>query len=305
MPERRRRHGRNVVPASDCGGRDATAVAERPIRCVPLVLVGEDAQRPRLEDRRGPAAAEGLDLAREIGLDGHSATLGAVRGPCQRGRLARLAGSVGTRYASRRCPPRTSSTTRRSTWSPTASPRRPSSPSRRPSPRPLVRRRLAGAGAGAERARTTRRGDRRGADPRRADPRRRPRAHDPLAHVPGGRADRRGGGGRRQGAHPRLEAAAEGRVGHVVSEERSDEYILGRADRAQPPADRDLGGDSRRDQAPDAAAPEAARAAARRRADGASVERVHATYALLCRELPDYADLDALLSAMQHFLPER
>ena len=35
------------------------------------------------------------------------------------------------------------------------------------------------------------------------------------------------------------------------------------------------------------------------------VERVHATHALLSRELADYADLDALLSAMTTFLPER
>ena len=34
-------------------------------------------------------------------------------------------------------------------------------------------------------------------------------------------------------------------------------------------------------------------------------ERIHATHAMLCRELQDYADLDALLSAMATFLPER
>jgi hypothetical protein len=32
-------------------------------------------------------------------------------------------------------------------------------------------------------------------------------------------------------------------------------------------------------------------------------ERIHATYGVLCRELEPYADLEALLSAMQHFLP--
>ena len=32
-------------------------------------------------------------------------------------------------------------------------------------------------------------------------------------------------------------------------------------------------------------------------------ERIHATHTLLLRELQDYADLDALLSAMTHFLP--
>ena len=35
------------------------------------------------------------------------------------------------------------------------------------------------------------------------------------------------------------------------------------------------------------------------------VERIYATHSLLCRELQDYADLDALLSAMTTFLPER
>ena len=32
-------------------------------------------------------------------------------------------------------------------------------------------------------------------------------------------------------------------------------------------------------------------------------ERIHATHALLMRELAEYADLEALLSAMVHFLP--
>jgi hypothetical protein len=32
-------------------------------------------------------------------------------------------------------------------------------------------------------------------------------------------------------------------------------------------------------------------------------ERIEATHALLCDALADYADLDALLSAMRHFLP--
>jgi hypothetical protein len=31
--------------------------------------------------------------------------------------------------------------------------------------------------------------------------------------------------------------------------------------------------------------------------------RIEATHAMLCRELADYADLDALLGAMENFLP--
>ncbi len=38
-------------------------------------------------------------------------------------------------------------------------------------------------------------------------------------------------------------------------------------------------------------------------ADDQDRERIHATYGVLCRELEPYADLEALLSAMQHFLP--
>ena len=34
-------------------------------------------------------------------------------------------------------------------------------------------------------------------------------------------------------------------------------------------------------------------------------DRIHATYGALCGELEEYADLDALLSAMRHFLPAR
>jgi hypothetical protein len=33
------------------------------------------------------------------------------------------------------------------------------------------------------------------------------------------------------------------------------------------------------------------------------VSRIQATHALLCRELADFADLDALLGAMDNFLP--
>jgi hypothetical protein len=33
------------------------------------------------------------------------------------------------------------------------------------------------------------------------------------------------------------------------------------------------------------------------------VERIEATHALLCDSLAEFADLDALLSAMRHFLP--
>ena len=39
--------------------------------------------------------------------------------------------------------------------------------------------------------------------------------------------------------------------------------------------------------------------------DSTDGERIHATYGALCGELGEYADLDALLSAMQHFLPPR
>jgi hypothetical protein len=38
-------------------------------------------------------------------------------------------------------------------------------------------------------------------------------------------------------------------------------------------------------------------------ADERDLARIEATHALLCRELADYADLDALLSAMDTFLP--
>ena len=38
-------------------------------------------------------------------------------------------------------------------------------------------------------------------------------------------------------------------------------------------------------------------------ADERDLGRIEATHALLCRELDDYADLDALLSAMDNFLP--
>jgi hypothetical protein len=37
--------------------------------------------------------------------------------------------------------------------------------------------------------------------------------------------------------------------------------------------------------------------------DDPDVERIQATHALLQTELADYADLDALLGAMTHFLP--
>jgi len=37
--------------------------------------------------------------------------------------------------------------------------------------------------------------------------------------------------------------------------------------------------------------------------DPPDAKRVRGTHALLVRELAEYADLDALLSAMEHFLP--
>ncbi|HLI13140.1 MAG TPA: hypothetical protein VKY65_16225 [Alphaproteobacteria bacterium] len=39
--------------------------------------------------------------------------------------------------------------------------------------------------------------------------------------------------------------------------------------------------------------------------DPAQAEPIHATWGALCDELQAYADLDALLSAMRHFLPPR
>jgi hypothetical protein len=38
--------------------------------------------------------------------------------------------------------------------------------------------------------------------------------------------------------------------------------------------------------------------------DDVDVDRVNATHAMLVSELAEFADLDALLSAMRHFLPE-
>lgn len=38
--------------------------------------------------------------------------------------------------------------------------------------------------------------------------------------------------------------------------------------------------------------------------DDVDVDRVNATHAMLVSELSEFADLDALLSAMRHFLPE-
>jgi len=38
--------------------------------------------------------------------------------------------------------------------------------------------------------------------------------------------------------------------------------------------------------------------------DDIDVDRVNATHAMLVSELSEFADLDALLSAMRHFLPE-
>ena len=37
--------------------------------------------------------------------------------------------------------------------------------------------------------------------------------------------------------------------------------------------------------------------------DDPDVGRIEATHAMLCRELAEYADLDALLGAMENFLP--
>jgi len=38
--------------------------------------------------------------------------------------------------------------------------------------------------------------------------------------------------------------------------------------------------------------------------DDRDVPRIDATHAMLCRELAEYADLDALLGAMENFLPK-
>ncbi len=40
-------------------------------------------------------------------------------------------------------------------------------------------------------------------------------------------------------------------------------------------------------------------------ADDRDFDRIHATHALLQRELAEFADLDALLGAMENFLPGR
>jgi hypothetical protein len=37
--------------------------------------------------------------------------------------------------------------------------------------------------------------------------------------------------------------------------------------------------------------------------DDRDLDRIQATHALLCRELAEFADLDALLGAMENFLP--
>ena len=39
-------------------------------------------------------------------------------------------------------------------------------------------------------------------------------------------------------------------------------------------------------------------------ADDRDLARIDATHAMLCRELAEYADLDALLGAMENFLPK-
>ena len=38
--------------------------------------------------------------------------------------------------------------------------------------------------------------------------------------------------------------------------------------------------------------------------DDRDLARIEATHAMLCRELAEYADLDALLGAMENFLPK-
>ena len=77
-----------------------------------------------------------------------------------------------------------------------------------------------------------------------------------------------------------------------------------RADRAQPPADRAVGRHPRRDQARDAAAAEAARAAARRCPTATTISSASRRRTPCCAtSLADYPDLEALLSAMRHFLP--
>jgi hypothetical protein len=86
-----------------------------------------------------------------------------------------------------------------------------------------------------------------------------------------------------------------------VSEERSDEFILGRliersrlliALSEEIPVETKLQTQPLLKQLEEVLA-------------NGDVDRIHATHAMLCRELQDYADLDALLSAMTTFLPER
>jgi hypothetical protein len=86
-----------------------------------------------------------------------------------------------------------------------------------------------------------------------------------------------------------------------VSEERSDEFILGRliersrlliALSEEIPVETKLQTQPLLKQLEEVLA-------------NGDVDRIHATHAMLCSELQDYADLDALLSAMSTFLPAR
>src|SRR5262249_45577890 len=159
--------------------------------------------------------------------------------------------------------------------------------------------RLAGAGAGVLRARSPPRSDRRRQAPGRAHAGRRARTHDAVAHVPGCRHDRRGGGGGRPRAHPRLEAAAQ--RGWRVSVERSDEEMVLRliersrllvAISEEIPVATKLQVQPLLKQLEDLITDEQP-----------DLDRICATHAQLERELAESEDLTALLGAMRTFLP--
>jgi hypothetical protein len=85
--------------------------------------------------------------------------------------------------------------------------------------------------------------------------------------------------------------------------EHSDEYILGRLierSRLLIALSEEIPVETKLQTQPLLKQLEQLLAAAPEERDG---ERIHATHALLCRELEPFADLDALLTAMRTFLP--
>jgi len=86
--------------------------------------------------------------------------------------------------------------------------------------------------------------------------------------------------------------------------ERSDEYIVGRLIERSRPPDRALGGDPRRGtKLQTQPLLKQLAAGARPAARGAAGSCIRGTYAAPTARLVDYADLEALLSAMKTFLP--